>query len=144
MERETILVVEDDELVSTFLCRALSDIVDDVHACATGAEAMRLVERGPWSVILLDGLLPDTHGIDVARRMLGHPNAAGSGICFVSGTLRWSQPTRAGVAALPKPLRVRELTDEVRRLLAWHRGQGAPHEERAAAVDLLAAELLVG
>ena len=71
-----ILVVEDDDLVRSFLCRALTGVAGDVDACATGAEAMRAVDHRRYGAILLDGLLPDTHGVELARKLIAHPNAS--------------------------------------------------------------------
>jgi DNA-binding response OmpR family regulator len=144
VERSSILVVEDDDLVRSFLCRALATVSGDIDARASGAEALRAVSQRCYSVILLDGLLPDMHGIELAKQLIGRPNAERSGICFVSGTLRLSAPMRAGVSALPKPLRVRELTDAVEILITWHRGSTAPAAVRLAAVDALSTDLLVG
>jgi DNA-binding response OmpR family regulator len=143
VEPSPILVVEDDELVRSFLCRALAGVSGHVDACATGAEALDAVSRRSYGVILLDGLLPDTHGIDLAGEILSDPNGSSSGICFVSGSFRLSRAMRAGVTALPKPLRVSELTTAVRYLLAWHQEAPAPPAERLAAIDALRADLLV-
>ena len=143
MQAPPILVVEDDELVRSFLCRALTDVAGDVHACATGAEALRAVERRQFGAILLDGLLPDIHGLELAKKMVGHRNGVGSGMCFVSGSLRHPLAMRDGVSALPKPLRLRDLLDAVGVLLIWSRGTAAPAAARLAALDILAAELLV-
>ena len=142
MDRDPILVVEDDELVRSFLTRALTADDVDVDACATGADALTLAAQRTFSVILLDGLLPDTHGIDLARLLI-QGDGARSGICFVSGTLRQPQALRSGVSALPKPLRVRELLTAVRELRAWHHENGDAPAQRLAAVDALAAGLLV-
>lgn len=139
-----ILVVEDDDLVRSFLIRALAGVSGHVDGCSTGAQAVRAVELRGYGAILLDGLLPDIHGVDLARRLLAMPNAAHSGICFVSGSLRRALPLRSGVSALPKPLRLRELTDGVQELLSWHEGAGDPPAARLEALDRLAADLLVG
>jgi DNA-binding response OmpR family regulator len=144
VDRAPILVVEDDDLVRSFLCRALADLAGDVDACATGAEARRAISQRRYAVILLDGLLPDIHGIDLARELLGEPNAARSGICFISGSLRHAHAMRAGVSALCKPLRVRELMDAVHLLVAWNGGPVSSAADRRAAVDALCATLLVG
>lgn len=138
-----ILIVEDDELVRSFLARALTGVAGDVEACGSGAEATRAVTRSRFGAILLDGLLPDIHGVDLARQLAAHPNGADSGICFVSGSLRRPMPLRAGVSALPKPVRLRELTDGVRQLLEWHRSAPGNLADRLAALDMLGAELLV-
>jgi DNA-binding response OmpR family regulator len=139
-----LLIVEDDELVRSFLARALAGLSGDVDAVATGAEATRAVERQRYGAILLDGLLPDTHGVELGRRLVALPNGSRSGICFVSGSLRRPSPLRSGVSALPKPLRLRELIAAVDELLDWGRTAGAVLADRLAALDLLAADLLVG
>ncbi len=143
MDASPILVVEDDDLVRSFLCRALTDVAGDVEACATGAEALRAVERRQFGAILLDGLLPDIHGLDLAKKLVGHRNGLGSGMCFVSGSLRHPLAMRDGVSALPKPLRLRELLDAVGVLHTWSRGAGSSAEARLAALNTLGAELLV-
>jgi DNA-binding response OmpR family regulator len=144
VDRAPLLVVEDDDLVRSFLCRALTTVSGDIDACGTGAEAMHAVSQRRYGVILLDGLLPDIHGIELARRMLGQPNASRSGICFVSGSLRLPQAMHDGVSALPKPLRVRELIDGVEMLLDWHDGTAGSPAERLAAIDALSTDLVVG
>jgi DNA-binding response OmpR family regulator len=139
-----ILVVEDDDLVRSFLSRALVEVAGNVDACATWAEAMRLVGRRRYGVILLDGLLPDIHGVELGKQVIAHANGVRSGICFVSGSLRRPTAMHSGVSALPKPLRLRELTDAVTELLSWHRGADGRPAQRLAMLDLLAADLLVG
>jgi DNA-binding response OmpR family regulator len=143
MKPAPILIVEDDELIRSFLGRAVAGLSGDIDACATGAEALQAVERRRFGAILLDGLLPDIHGIELARVLVSHSNAARSGICFVSGSLRHPLSMRHGVSALPKPLRLRELLDEVGLLLAWHRSDDGSAAERLAALDVLSADLLV-
>jgi two-component system cell cycle response regulator CpdR len=139
-----ILIVEDDDLVRSFLARALTGVSDRIDACGTGAEATRAVRGTRYGAILLDGLLPDIHGVDLGRQLVRLPEAARSGICFVSGSLRRASPLRSGVSALPKPLRLRELTDAVSQLLLWHESAADSVDDRLAALDGLAADLLVG
>ena len=90
MDTSPILVVEDDHLVRTFLCRALAGLGNEVDSCGNGADALEAVSRRRYGVVLLDGLLPDVHGVDLGRKLIGHVNGSGAGICFVSGTLRRS------------------------------------------------------
>jgi DNA-binding response OmpR family regulator len=138
-----ILVVEDDDLVRSFLCRALAGVAGDVDACANGKDALRAVGGRRFGAILLDGLLPDIHGIELAKKLIDHPNASRSGICFVSGSLRHPFALRDGLSALPKPLRLRELHEAVRLLLTWSRGTGSAPAARVIVLNLLAADLLV-
>ena len=143
MDASPILVVEDDDLVRSFLCRALAGVAGDVESCATGTEALRAVRRRRFGAVLLDGLLPDIHGVELAKKVIDTPKAASTGICFVSGSLRYPFAMRSGISALPKPLRLRELLDAVETLLGWSRGNGAPTASRVAALNDLAADLLV-
>ena len=143
MEALPILVVEDDDLVRSFLCRALTGLAGDVQACATGADALRAVDGHHFGAILLDGLLPDIHGLELAKKLVAHPHATTSGICFVSGSLRYPVAMRDGVSALPKPLRLRELLDAVGHLLSWSHGGGSTTLARLDALNILSAGLLV-
>jgi CheY-like chemotaxis protein len=68
--QKQILIVEDDYDAGTIL----SNIVEKVmHHKATlvndGAEAVRLVEKNSFDVILLDMELPSLGGLDVARAL---------------------------------------------------------------------------
>lgn len=145
MDTSPILVVEDDDLVRTFLCRALAGLGNEVDSCGNGSDALEAVSRRRYGVVLLDGLLPDIHGVDLSRKLIAHVNGADAGICFVSGTLRRPTPMNSGVSALPKPLRIADLTAAVSALLDWHHGQGGHSPaDRRAMLDRLGAELLVG
>jgi DNA-binding response OmpR family regulator len=145
VDTSPILVVEDDDLVRTFLCRALAGLGGEVDSCGNGSDALEAVSRRRYGVVLLDGLLPDIHGVDLGRKLIGHVNGAGAGICFVSGTLRRPTAMNNGVSALPKPLRIADLTAAVTALLDWHhRQEGRSPADRLAMLDRLGAELLVG
>jgi len=143
VDNSPILVVEDDDLVRSFLCRALAGIYADVDACATGKDALRAVDARRFGAILLDGLLPDTHGIELAKQLIVHPKATRSGICFVSGSLRHPLVMRDGVSALPKPLRLRELLEAVGLLISWSKDTASAPAARLAALNVLSAGLLV-
>lgn len=138
-----ILIVEDDELVRSFLCRALAGVAGDVDACPTGATALAAAKSRRFGLILLDGLLPDIHGIDLGRLLVAAPNSAGTAICFVSGMLRHPHAMRHGIAALPKPLRVRDLVEVSSGLLQWYASGTATPADRLATLSALASELMV-
>ncbi len=143
VDNSPILVVEDDDLVRSFLCRALAGLYGDVAECANGQDTLSAVGARKFKAILLDGLLPDIHGIGLAKQLIAHPNAARTGICFISGSLRNPFALRDGVSALPKPLRLRELLDATALLLDWSRGTTGSPASRLASLNVLAAGLLV-
>jgi DNA-binding response OmpR family regulator len=66
---QTVLVVEDEASISSFISLYLKNSGYEVRSAATGAEAIQQLQAGPVSLILLDLMLPDVDGIDLARRV---------------------------------------------------------------------------
>src|SRR5665213_73372 len=66
--RVKVLVVEDDEMVRSYLGRVLESADFEVIEASTGAESMDLMGRdgSNFAVAVIDGLLPDMHGSDLA------------------------------------------------------------------------------
>lgn len=70
----TILVVEDDELISSSLARALSSQGYEVDIASTVAAALEHVSRGLHDLVLLDLGLPDGDGTEVCSVVVrDHP-----------------------------------------------------------------------
>lgn len=140
-----VLVVEDDQLVRTFLRRALERGGLGVDEAIDGAATLeRLRSDGLPAAVLLDGLLPDMHGVVLARRLLDDSETAGLPICFLTGAVQRRIAATAGISCLAKPVRPTELVDEIRLLIEWAEAGGSPTEERRAALEQLGAGFLVG
>jgi CheY-like chemotaxis protein len=139
-----VLVVEDDEAVRGFLTFALQSGGHVARGVRTGEEAMALLRETPAQVILIDGILPDMHGIRLARAILNEPGLERVGISFVTGAIRDGRPAKDGVGALSKPLRARDLVDAVDVMLRWHNNGGSPVADRQAALAELEHIFLVG
>jgi len=76
--RIRILVVDDHFMVRLGWIGAFEGVSDMVVAgeARNGAEAIAEFERLKPDVTLMDGILPDMHGVEVSRRILGkHPGA---------------------------------------------------------------------
>ena len=118
---ETILVVEDEELVRKFAARALGELGHTVLTAANGEEAIGIAARHPGQIALIvtDVVMPRMGGRAVAEQV----SAMRPGIrtLFISGHVDDSRVREAiahdATAFLPKPFTARELTDAVRRLL---------------------------
>ena len=67
----TVLLVEDDHVVSSAMMRALTDRGHVVHATATALDALRRVASQPPDLIVLDLGLPDLDGADALRMLRG-------------------------------------------------------------------------
>jgi DNA-binding response OmpR family regulator len=67
--KQTLLVVEDDEATASFLADNLAADGFSVSVAAGAAEGLRAIEsRGP-SLVLLDLLLADGHGLELLDRV---------------------------------------------------------------------------
>ena len=64
-----VLVVDDEPNIVDVVSMALRYQGFDVASAATGAEALREVERFHPHLLVLDVMLPDMEGFDVARRL---------------------------------------------------------------------------
>ena len=67
--RRTILMVEDEESITVPLSEALDREGFDTQVAGTVAEALECAERQMPDLVLLDVMLPDGSGYDVARTL---------------------------------------------------------------------------
>jgi DNA-binding NtrC family response regulator len=67
MERMRVLVVDDDDDIRTFLASVLAKQGITLMTAGSGAEAMAVLGREAFDVVLLDLRLPDASGLDVLR-----------------------------------------------------------------------------
>ena len=67
--RRTILVVEDEESITTPLVEALAREGFDATVARTAAEALEFAQRVGPELVLLDLMLPDGSGFDVLREL---------------------------------------------------------------------------
>jgi DNA-binding NtrC family response regulator len=65
----TVLVVDDDEMLRSFLVTILQEEGYEVLAAATGADGEALLRNKPVDIVLLDLRLPDADGISILRKM---------------------------------------------------------------------------
>ncbi|MBV8196142.1 MAG: response regulator [Candidatus Dormibacteraeota bacterium] len=139
-----ILVVEDDGTVRGFLSRALESGGYVPVAVRTGEEALSLLHADPPAAVLIDGILPDMHGVRLAESVLESPGGETIAICFVTGALRENIAAVAGVGAMCKPIRLAALLDHVGGLLRWRDDGGSAVPQRREALRRLEQGFLVG
>ena len=65
----SVLIVEDEKLLSWSLASSLTKWGFDVQSAFTGIEAVSRVEKSGFDVVLLDYQLPDLDGLSVARQV---------------------------------------------------------------------------
>ncbi|MGY1710501.1 response regulator [Geodermatophilus sp. SYSU D00758] len=116
----SVLVVEDEPVAAEAhrACVARTPGFAATAVAATGAQALEALARGPVDLVLLDMNLPDTHGIELCRRI----RAAGADVDVLAVTSARELSTVRAAAAhgvvgyLLKPFTYPALRD---RLLAY-------------------------
>jgi len=68
-QTQTVLVVEDEASIASFVALYLKNAGYNVKTAGTGSEALSQVASGDVSLIILDLMLPDVDGIEVCRRI---------------------------------------------------------------------------
>lgn len=115
-----ILLAEDDEMMRTFLTASLKRAGHDVQDFEDGETALAALEREVFDLLLTDIVMPGIDGIELARR--GAELDPAMKIVFITGfaavALASGMPTPAGAKILSKPFHLRELVDEVDRVIA--------------------------
>src|SRR5689334_25202767 len=66
---QTVLVVEDESSIASFVALYLKNAGYTVRTAATGTEALSQVQGGDVALTVLDLMLPDIDGIEVCRRI---------------------------------------------------------------------------
>jgi two-component system, OmpR family, response regulator RegX3 len=116
--RRTILLVEDEESITTPLVEALHREGFDTAVSATAGESLALADRVKPDLVLLDVMLPDGSGFDVCREL-----RARSRVPIIMLTARGEEADRVAGLELGaddyvvKPFSARELVARVRAVL---------------------------
>ena len=121
--RKLVLVVDDEEEIRKLLNRLLTQKGYRVLEADRGLLALRLVKDHVPDLIILDAMLPELHGFDIARRIKGSAKYGHIPIIMVSAVYRgWriaeDLKQNYGVEEyLEKPFRITSVLEAVARLL---------------------------
>ena len=64
-----LLVIEDEAKMSAFLKRGLEEAGYAVEVAGSGGAAMAMASQNTYDLMILDVMLPDTNGFDMAREI---------------------------------------------------------------------------
>ena len=114
-----ILLAEDDQVMREYLARALERSGYSVAAVDRGTAALPLIEAEAFDLLLTDIVMPEMDGIELARR--AGEIAPDMRVMFITGFA--AVTLKAGGAmpqarVLSKPFHLRDLVNEVEKLLA--------------------------
>jgi CheY-like chemotaxis protein len=119
-ERQTILIVEDDEDLRRLFRTALALAGYVVIEAGDGLEALQRIEEAPPRLVVLDLMLPGFNGVMVRQELAAHTLTRHIPIVVITGT---HVPDDLDVdCVLRKPISVEELLTAVRRCLASQAG----------------------
>ena len=118
--RGRILLAEDDDSMRAFLERAIVRAGYDVVAVDRGTAALPHIAEGSFDLLLTDIVMPEMDGIELAQRAAAL--APAMRVMFITGfaavALSKDSGAPEGARVLSKPFHLRELIDEIERLLA--------------------------
>ncbi len=117
----TILVIDDDELVSRTLQRVLKTYGHQVMAANSGTEGLQLARRHRPDLFILDIMMPGMDGYQVCRQIRGDPLLTELPVLFLTAKAKDEDKIegfRAGADDyLTKPFNMEELQLRVKAIL---------------------------
>lgn len=80
-----VLLIDDSLSVRVSLQHALTAAGFNVTACDSGASGRKALRTGPYALLLIDVLLPDANGLEIALEARAFPPTAKTPIIILSG-----------------------------------------------------------
>ena len=115
----SILLAEDDAAMRGYLTRALEQAGYGVDAVDRGTEALPLLERKTYDLLLSDIVMPEMDGIELAQKC--NEVSPSTKVMFITGfaavSLKASRE-QPQAKVLSKPFHLKDLVLEVERVLA--------------------------
>jgi DNA-binding response OmpR family regulator len=127
-----ILIVDDEEDIRKLLKRLLLDKGHRVLEADRGLVALRMVKEHKPDLIVLDAMLPELHGFDIARRIKGSEKYGRIPIIMISAVYRgWriaeDLKSNYGIEEyIEKPFRISDVVAIVTKLLMRHEAPTVP------------------
>jgi two-component system cell cycle response regulator CpdR len=115
-----IILAEDDSDMRRFLVKALQNAGFEVISFDNGLSAYQRLREEPFELLLTDIVMPEMDGIELARRASElDPDIK---IMFITGfaavALNSDSKAPKNAKVLSKPVHLRELVNEVQKMLA--------------------------
>jgi two-component system, OmpR family, response regulator len=114
-----LLVVEDELFLQKAVVASLRFLGFQVTAAQNGTDALRLARNHPFELLILDVVLPDVDGFEIARRLRGEANQVPVIFLTAKDTTddKITGLTIGGDDYLTKPFELEELVARVRSVL---------------------------
>ena len=116
-----VLVVDDEATVRSLTQAILGGAGYDVLTAATGAEALRLLARNEFSMVITDLRMPVMSGADLYEEIVEHYPTLAERVLFVTGDIEGDNgerpPHQDDIHFLEKPFTTQQLLQAIRRVL---------------------------
>jgi DNA-binding response OmpR family regulator len=112
-QRCSLLIVEDDEKLQDLLRTILTRHTSSIDVASDGEQAIEMLERSSYDIVILDLMLPKKNGLIVAEAVttLNNPPR----LIILSGIARYlGDRLPAGALVLQKPFEIDQLAEMVR------------------------------
>jgi CheY-like chemotaxis protein len=124
------VLIADDDAISALICsRALSAAGYATTVVQNGAEALAMLERERFDMVIADILMPDMDGLALVRQMRSDERLTRLPVLFLTGCSEHEMRTRGyragGDGYLVKPIRPPDLVDQVDTLMSRATSTGA-------------------
>lgn len=121
MANTRVLVVEDEEALTTLLEYNLGKEDFDVQIAADGEEALMRIDEGQPDIVILDWMLPKISGIEVCRRLRSKPETRNIPVIMLTARSEEADRIRGLETGaddyLTKPFSMNELVARLRAVL---------------------------
>lgn len=115
-----VLIVEDEKDVLKMVCYTLRVTGCKIITAETGEEGVLIAQKEEPDVIVLDLILPDMGGVEVARQIREMPFLAGVPIILMTASVEEIEAKALKIGAnsfLTKPFEPKKLLEEVKKYL---------------------------
>jgi DNA-binding response OmpR family regulator len=121
---ETILIVDDELTLLDSLAQGLNIKGYEVMKADNGKDAIEIAVKNKPDIILLDIVLPDISGAEVARVLQKNRATKNIPIIFLTGLLTKGESNAdiGGKAFISKPYTLEEVVNEIERQLKKNNG----------------------
>jgi DNA-binding response OmpR family regulator len=135
LEMKRILIVDDEPQIGKIFGLKLKLAGYDVVTTSNGTEAIDLIKKQEFDIVLLDVLMPEVSGLDVLESVRGFSNVPV--IIFTARTDIFEVAKRLGASDyISKPLNPEHLVEKIKTVLGEHQsGSVKPKLEPRTGAD---------
>ncbi|MEO1029430.1 MAG: response regulator [Pseudomonadota bacterium] len=121
MTKQSVLVVEDNELNMQLFCDLLDAFDYETYCCRDGASVVDLARKHQPDLIIMDIQLPEVSGLDITRWLKDDPELAHIPVLAVTAFAMRADENRVMEAGcegyLAKPIQMRTFIGKVEQLI---------------------------